>query len=421
MSPLVVGLIIFLVTYALIASERIDKTIAALAGGMAMILFGVVDQEHAFEHIDLNVIFLLAGMMMLAGVIRKTGVFGWMAIRAAKLAGGEPYRILVVLCVVTAVVSALLDNVTTVVLIGPISIFLAARLGISPVPFLVAEIFASNIGGAATLIGDPPNILIGSAARLSFVDFLNHMAPVSILSMAAFLVAARFMFFRSLQLDPKMREQVLNIKARDTITDRPLLRKSLIVLGLTLVAFVLHGPLHLEPATVALAGAVALMLWARQDPEEVLHEVEWPTLFFFVGLFVLVSGVIEVGLIDILAQGALAVTGDAVAPKAMLILWLSAVLSAIVDNIPYTATVIPLVEQLVGTREDREFLWWTLAMGADFGGNMTIIGASANVILAGLAAREGHPIGFWWFFKYGAIVTFGTLVICTIYIWLRYL
>jgi Na+/H+ antiporter NhaD/arsenite permease-like protein len=206
---------------------------------------------------------------------------------------------------------------------------------------------------------------------------------------------------------------------RETITDRSLLRRSLIVLGLTLVAFVLHGALHLEPATVAPTGAVALMLWIREEAEAALREVEWSTLFF-VGLFMLVSGVIEVGLIDLLAEGALAVTGGALGPTAMLILWLSAILSAVVDNIPYTATMLPLVEQLTGGPEG-EFLWWTLAMGADFGGNMTIIGASANVILAGLAAREGHPIGFWWFFKYGAIVTLGTMLICTVYVWLRYL
>ncbi len=420
MPQLLLGSSIFIVTYALIASERIHKTIAALAGGVVMILLGVISQEEAFEHIDFNVIFLLAGMMILAGVVRKTGVFGWLAIRAARVAGGDPYRILVVLSLITAVASAFLDNVTTVVLVGPITLFLAARLGMSPVPFLIAEILASNIGGASTLIGDPPNILIGSAAGLDFVAFLSNMAPVAILSLGVFLVGARWLFRNHLEVDPKLRDAVLKLDEREMITDPALLRKSLAVLGLTLVGFLLHGPLHLEPATVALAGAVVLMLVAKEDPAEVLQEVEWPTLFFFIGLFMLVAGVIEVGLIEVLAQAALAVTGGAPGPTAMLILWLSAILSGIVDNIPYTATMIPVVDQLSGESEGNT-LWWALALGADLGGNATIIGASANVILASLAEREGHPIGFWFFMKYGLLVTLGSMLIATAYLWLRYL
>ncbi len=420
MSPLLLGSAIFIITYVLIASERIHKTIAALAGGVTMVLLGIITQEEAFEHIDFNVIFLLAGMMILAGIVRKTGVFGWLAIRAARIAGGEPYRILVVLSLITAVASAFLDNVTTVVLVGPITLFLAARLGISPVPFLIAEILASNIGGAATLIGDPPNILIGSAAGLDFVAFLNHMTPVAVLCLVAFLVGARWLFRGFLKVDPRLRDAMLKLDEREMITDPALLRKSLIVLGLTLIGFLLHGPLGYEPATVALTGAIVLMLVAREDPHEILREVEWPTLFFFIGLFMLVAGVIEVGLIEVLAEGALALTGGALAPTAMLLLWLSAVLSGIVDNIPYTATMIPVVQRLTADGENQA-LWWVLAIGTDFGGNATIIGASANVILASLAEREGHPITFWGFFKYGLITTLGSMVIATIYVWLRYL
>ena len=420
MTPLVLGSSIFIITYGLIASERIHKTIAALAGGVVMVLFGIITQEAAFEHIDFNVIFLLAGMMVLASIIRKTGVFGWLAIRSARLAGGEPYRILVVLSVITAVASAFLDNVTTVVLVGPITLFLAARLGLSPVPFLIAEILASNIGGASTLIGDPPNILIGSAAGLDFVAFLNHMAPVAVLSLVAFLVSARWLFRAHLTVDPALRAAVLRLDERQMITDPSLLRKSLVVLGLTLLGFLVHGPLGYEPATVALSGAVVLMLVAREDPHEILREVEWPTLFFFIGLFMLVAGVIEVGLIEVLAEGALALTGGALAPTAMLLLWLSAALSGIVDNIPYTATMIPVVQRLTADGENQA-LWWVLAIGTDFGGNATIIGASANVILASLAEREGHPITFWEFFKYGSVATLGSMVIATIYVWLRYL
>ena len=420
MSPLLLGTLIFAVTYAVIASDRIHKTIAALAGGVLMVLLGIVTQEQAFEEIDFNVIFLLAGMMILAGIIRKTGVFGWLAIRAARLAGGDAYRLLVILSLITAVASAFLDNVTTVVLVGPITLFLAARLGVSPFPFLVAEILASNIGGASTLIGDPPNILIGSAANLDFGEFLSNMAPIATLILVAFLVAARFLFRAHLSIDPDLRDALLRLDERDMITDPKLLRRSTIVLGATLVGFLLHGPLGYEPATIALTGAVVLMVVAREEPHEVLREVEWTTLFFFIGLFMLVAGIIEVGLIEVLADAALAVTGGALAPTSILVLWLSAVLSGIVDNIPYTATMIPVVERLSeGT--DSNALWWALALGADLGGNATIIGASANVILANLAEREGHPIRFWAFMKYGVPVTLGSMVIATAYVWVRYL
>ena len=415
-----IGLAIFAVTYALIATERLHKTLAALAGGVAMVLLGIVSQERAFEEIDFNVIFLLAGMMILAGIVRKTGVFGWIAVRAARFAGGDPYRILVVLSLITAVASAFLDNVTTVVLVGPITLFLAGRMGMNPFPFLMSEILASNIGGSSTLIGDPPNILIGSAAGLDFGAFLLHMAPLAVILLAVYLVAARWLFRGLLTVDPELRAAILELDEREMITNPALLRSSLAVMGLTLVGFLFHGALHLEPATVALTGAVVLMIVARESPEEVLRDVEWPTLFFFIGLFMLVAGVIEIGLIDAVADAIRSLTGGALAGTSLLVLWLSAILSGIIDNIPYTATMIPVVEQLAeGQRNDA--LWWALAIGADLGGNATIIGASANVILAGMAEREGHPIGFGQFLRYGLPVTLGTMVIATAYLWLRYL
>jgi len=416
----VIGLAVFVATYALIVTERVHKTIAAMAGGMAMILLGVVDQDRAFEEIDFNVIFLLAGMMILAGILRQTGIFGWLAVRSARLARGEPYRLLVVLSLITAVASAFLDNVTTVVLVGPITLFLAARLGMSPMPFIVSEILASNIGGAATLIGDPPNLLIGSAADLGFDAFLFHMAPLSALLLALYLVAARWLFRNDLKADPALREGLLQLDEREMITNPRLQRSSLIVLGGTLIGFLLHGPLHLEPATVALTGAVVLMVVAQQSPDEVLREVEWPTLFFFIGLFMLVAGVIEIGLIQAVADAILALTGNALGPTSVLLLWMSAALSGLVDNIPYTATMIPVVEQLAGGHES-DALWWALAIGADLGGNATIIGASANVILAGMAEREGHPISFGRFLRYGLPVTIATMLVATGYVWVRYL
>lgn len=417
----VLGLAVFLGTYVLIATERIHKTIAAMAGGVAMILLGIVTQEQAFEHIDFNVIFLLAGMMILAGIIRKTGVFGWMAVRAARFAGGDAYRVLVVMSVITAVASALLDNVTTVVLVGPITLFLAARLGLNPTPLIIAEILASNIGGTATLIGDPPNILIASAANIDFATFLLNMGPLSAIVLVVFLVAARWLFRGQLVVDPEMRDALLALDERQMITDPTLLRSSLVVLGLTMIGFVLHGPLGYEPATVALTGAVALMVVARENPHEVLREVEWPTLFFFIGLFMLIAGVIEIGMIEAIATALTDLTGGALAGGALVILWLSAVLSGVVDNIPYTATMLPVVEQMSEPHGGSQALWWALAAGADMGGNLTIIGASANVILASMSEREGHPIGFWTFMKYAGPVTLGSILISTAYIWLRYL
>ena len=415
-----VGLAVFVITYAFIATERVHKTLAALAGGVAMVLLGILTQEEAFEAIDFNVIFLLAGMMILAGIVRKTGVFGWLAVRAARFSGGDGYRVLVVMSVITAVASAFLDNVTTVVLVGPITLFLAASLGMSAFPLIISEILASNIGGMATLIGDPPNILIGSAAGLDFATFLVNMAPLSIMLMAVYLVAARWLFRGQLGTDPDLRDALLSLDESEMIVHPGLLRSSLIVLGGTMIGFLIHGLIGLEPATIALTGAVVLMIVAREDPHEVLQEVEWPTLFFFIGLFMLVAGIIEIGLIDAVADAILAVTGGALEATAILVLWASTILSGVIDNIPYTATMIPVVDQLSEGHESN-VLWWALAIGADLGGNMTIIGASANVILASMAEREGHPISFGAFLRYGLPVTVGTVLISTVYLWVRYL
>lgn len=419
--PVITGLVVFVATYVLIATERIHKTIAAMAGGTTMVLLGVVSQEQAFGHIDFNVIFLLAGMMILASIIRKTGVFGWMAVRAARFAGGDGYRILVVMCVITAVASSFLDNVTTVVLVGPITLFLAARLGMNPVPLIISEILASNIGGMATLIGDPPNILISSAANIDFDAFVLNMGPLAALILVLFLISARWLFRSQLSVDRELRDSLLALDEREMITDRSLLRKSMVVLGLTLVGFVLHGPLGYEPATVALTGAVALMLVAREDPHEILREVAWPTLFFFIGLFMLIAGVIEIGLIDAIAEALTSVTGGALTAGSFVILWLSAVLSGVVDNIPYTATMLPVVAEMSQPHTPSQVLWWSLAAGADLGGNFTIIGASANVILASMAEREGHPISFLTFLRYAAPVTIGSILISMAYLWVRYL
>ena len=412
---------VFLITYALIASDALNKTLAALAGGLAMILLQIIDQEEAFAAIDFNVIFLLAGMMVLAGILRRTGFFQWMAIRSIKVSGGDSFRLLIVLSLISAGLSALLDNVTTVVLLAPVTLSIASILGVSPVPFLVSEVLASNIGGAATLIGDPPNILIGSASGLDFAAFLGNMGPVALIILLVFIATLRLLFGRALQASPEAREAALGLDESEVIADPTLLRRSVVVIGATLVGFLVHGQLGYEPATVALIGATVLMLVARMEPESVLREVEWPTLFFFVGLFMMVEGVVHVGIIDALALGLFDLTAGDQTVTTLGLLWLSGIASALVDNIPYTATMIPVVQSLETSGLAVEPLWWALALGACLGGNATIIGASANVVVANVAARAGHPITFRSFLPYGLLVAFESLVISTVYVWLRYL
>jgi Na+/H+ antiporter NhaD/arsenite permease-like protein len=411
----------FLAIYALIVSERIHRTLAALLGASVVMILGVVDQDTAFEHVDLNVIFLLAGMMIIANIMAKTGVFQWLAVEAVRRAKGRPYRLLVFTAIITAVVSAFLDNVTTVVLLTPITFFVAQRLGASPVPFLISMVLASNIGGTATLIGDPPNILVGSAFDKDFNDFLLNLTPVVIVALAVYLVAARWIFARDLAaavtaLEPEDIERLVSEERR--ITDVPLMRKSLAVMTLTIAGFLLARPLGLEAATIALTGAVVLMIVAGEDVHEILKTVEWPTLFFFVGLFILVGAVVEVGIISAIAQAAIGLTGGDSGIAAMLVLWMSAVLSAIVDNIPYTATMIPLVQEM-GTVMDIEPVIWALVLGADFGGNATVIGASANVVVASMSESRGYPITFVQYLRYGLPATLITVLVAAGDIWLR--
>lgn len=419
-ATLVAGLI-FAATYAIIAIDRIDRTLAALIGALLMILLKVIDQHEAFAAIDFNVIFLLAGMMILAGILRRTGFFQLVAIRAVKLADGEPIRLMIVLSIVTAVLSAFLDNVTTIVLIAPITLYVATLLRISPLPFLISEILASNIGGAATLIGDPPNILIGSAADLDFAAFLGALGPPALLSLGACLLTVRVMFRHDLEVHADVRASVMALDEEEVVTDPATLRRSLVVIGLTILGFLLHGWLGYEPATVALLGATVLMLIERADVESVLSEVEWKTLLFFVGLFILVEGIVQVGIVRSFADGVIALSGGDPTVTTIGLLWFSGIASGIVDNIPYTATMLPVVKQIGATGMTIEPLWWALALGACLGGNATVIGASANVIAANLAGRAGHPIGFFKFLRHGAVIVVESLLISTGYLWFRYL
>ena len=414
---------LFVGVYALIVTERIHRTLAALLGASAVILLGLVTQERAFEHVDFNVIFLLTGMMIIANIMAKTGIFQWIAVEAVRRAQGRPYRLLVATSLITAVVSAFLDNVTTVVLLTPITFFVAQRLRISPIPFLVSQVIASNIGGTATLIGDPPNIIIGSRLGKDFGDFVVNLTPTILVALAAYLAFARWLFRRELSeaqaaLEP---EDVARLIAEERkIEDPHLMRISAVVLALTVAGFLVARPLGLGGATIAITGAVVLMIAAGEDVHDVLREVEWPTLFFFIGLFIVVGAVTDAGLIRLVAEGALGLTGRNVGIASFLILWMSGIISAIVDNIPYTITMIPLVQQL-GQQMRIEPLVWALALGANLGGNATVIGASANVVVASMSETRGHPITFRAYLRYGVPATLVTMVVATVDIWVRYL
>ncbi|MFE9103045.1 ArsB/NhaD family transporter [Actinomadura geliboluensis] len=421
------AIVIFVCAYVLIASEKVHRTAVALGGAGLMLLLHITDAHGAFfsseSGIDWNVIFLLLGMMVIVSVLRRTGVFEFVAIWAAKRARGRPYRLMVMLVVLTAAASALLDNVTTVLLIAPVTFLVCERLALRPEPYLIAEVMASNIGGTATLVGDPPNIIIASRGGLSFNDFLVHLAPLVVVLVVVFCLLCRWLFRAEFRYDPDLAAEVMALEEREAITDRRLLAQGLTVLAIVIAAFVLHPVLHYEPSVVALLGAGLLVAATKVTTEEALSEVEWPTLVFFAGLFVMVGGLVETGVIGDVSKAAADATDGRLGVAAMLLLWASAVLSAIVDNIPYVATMSPIVADLVQQHPGGEgnVLWWALALGADLGGNATAIGASANVVVLGIAARNGTPISFWRFTRYGLVVTLVTVALATPYLWLRYL
>ena len=420
-------LVAFVAAYVLIATERIHRVAAALLGAAAMVLLGVVDARVAFfseeTGVDWNVIFLLLGMMVIVGVLRQTGVFEYAAIWAAKRARGRPFVIMAMLIVLTAVASALLDNVTTVLLVAPVTLLICDQIEAPPIPFLIAEVLASNIGGTATLIGDPPNIIIASKSGLSFNDFVVNLAPVVVILVLVLIVMCRVMFRSAFTYRPESVEALMALDEREAITDKRLLVKSGVVLGAVLVGFVSHGILALEPSLVALLGAGALVAISRLDIEDCLADVEWSTLVFFMGLFVMVGALVEVGVVgDLAAKATSAVDGNYFLASTLL-LGVSGLLSGVVDNIPYVATMAPLVSDLVQAGQGAagaDASWWALALGADLGGNATAVGASANVVVLGIAARNGHPISFWHFTKYGALVTAVTVLIAWVYVALRY-
>ena len=435
LSPMWVSSAVLIATYALIISERLNRSIIALLGASLMIVLGVLDQDEAIRGIDFNTIALLTGMMVLVSIARRSGIFEYLAVASAKLGRAEPWRMLLILSVTTAVLSAFLDNVTTVLLIAPVTLSVTRRLGVPPYPFLFAEIFASNIGGTATLIGDPPNIIIGSAAHLSFNDFVVNLTPVIVVVLAAQLIITHLLWGARMRASADAREAIMTLDARHSITDWPLLRSAVVVVGAVLVAFVFAKPLHLEPGTIALSGAAVLMLLhniehhreIEKQTEKVtatFTDIDWITIFFFVGLFVVVHGLDTAGVLNYLSRRVIASTGGDFALTAYVVLWASAFLSAIVDNIPYVATMIPLIKSMAadfGGPEKLVPLWWALSLGGCLGGNGTLIGASANLTVAGIAERDGVPFGFWTYARYALGMMVLHVAICHVYLWLRYL
>jgi Na+/H+ antiporter NhaD/arsenite permease-like protein len=433
-DPIWVATIVLALTYLLVITERLNRSIIALLGGGLMIVSGVLTQDEAVRGIDFNTIALLTGMMVLVSISRRCGMFEYLAIWSAKKGRAQPWVMLLMLSVTTAVLSAFLDNVTTVLLIAPVTLTVTRVLEVPPYPFLFAEVFASNIGGTATLIGDPPNIIIGSAAGLSFNDFVVHLTPVILVVMAAQALATHLIWGRAMRAGDEARARVMALDERETIGDWPLLCYSLAVIGAVISGFIFARPLHLEPGTIALFGAAALMLLhniehhrekEKQSAKvtETFNEVDWITIFFFTGLFIVVHGFEVAGVIAVMAEKLIAATGGDFSATAYVVLWGSAFLSAIIDNIPFVATMIPLIKATAPTfgADHLQPLWWALSLGACLGGNGTLIGASANLAVAGMAERQGIAFGFTTFFKHAFGLMLLSIAICHVYLWLCYL
>lgn len=420
------ALAVFIVAYALIATERVHRVAAALGGVAGMVVIGLVSAETAFfdEHtgVDWNVIFLLFGMMIIVGVLKQTGLFEFLALWAAKRSGGHPYKLLVLLVLVGAAVAPILDNVTCVLLVAPVTLSVCRRLELPSAPYLISLILASNIGGMSTLIGDPPNIIIASRAGLTFTDFLVHSLPLTVVLLVMFVAMARWLFRKDMRVMGNV-HGLDDVRPVDAITNVRMLRRSLVVLVLVMVAFSLHSVMHLDPSVVAMMGAGAMVLVSRTEPEEFLEEVEWATLAFFMALFVLVGALVQVGVIGAISEWAAEAMGGRELLGATALLFGSGVVGAFVDNIPYTTATVPVVEEMVASTPASGAdspLWWAFVFGADLGGNATAVAAGANVVVLGIAARAGEPISFWGFTRYGVVVTAATLVVAWVYVYLRY-
>jgi len=424
MFPMFLVLFIFVLTYMFIITEWINKMTIALLGGFLIVMMKVLEQDVAFTYIDWNVIFLLIGMMIIMGVLKETGVFQYIAIKTAKFAKGSPVRIIVFMFVITAVISALLDNVTTVMIIVPVNILIANELGISPIPFVITQAVASNIGGTATMIGDPPNIMIGSATKLSFLDFLLNLTPVIIIISLVSLVLIYFIFKNTMHVHNTRKARLMEFDTSELITNKPLLIRVSIVLGLLMIGFTIQEFIGLHSATLAIVAALVILIMSnRKEVEHIMSKsVDWVSLFFFVGLFMIVGGLKETGLLDKVANFILSATHSNLKLTSLTMIWFSGILSAVVDNVPFVATMIPLIKDMAHSFGNASInpIWWSLALGACLGGNGTMIGASANIISVGISRKSGFPISFWTFTKYSFVFTLTSLVISTVYVYLRY-
>ena len=416
----IVAVVVFVVAMVAIMSEKVHRALVAIVGAMVLLVVHVVTFDQAMGHVDFNTLGVLLGMMLFVAVVRLSGIFEYLAIKCARLAKGDPWRVMVLFVCLTAVLSALLDNVTTVLLIGPMTVTVCRLLDLDPLPFFLAEIMASNIGGTATLIGDPPNIMIGSAAGYSFVDFILYDTPAALLSLAAMLALFYLLFGRKLHVDDAHKDALAGLDEREQIKNPVLLRQSVVMIALVVVGFMAHGSLGIESCVVALTAAGVLMLISGERIEEALAHVEWTTLVFFAGLFVIVGALSEVGVIGMLAQALIDVTGGSTFVAMLVLLFASAIVSSFLDNIPFVATMIPILLSMEATGMDVAPLWWAVSLGACLGGNGTLIGASANVVMSDISRKNGHVITFAHFFKVGFPTMLATVAVSAIYLIVRF-
>lgn len=412
----IISIVVFVAVMALVVSEKIHRALAALLGAVVLLVIGIIDFNAGMESIDFNTLGVLCGMMMFVAIVKESGLFEFVAIKSAKACKGNPWLIMIAFAVITAVFSAFLDNVTTVLLIGPMTIMLCKTLDINPVPFLLVEIMMSNIGGTATLIGDPPNIMIGSEAGLSFAQFIMVNAPIVVVIMVVLLVIFRFMYGRHLVVDEKNRLNIMELSAEDAIIDKALFHKSVVMIVLVAIAFMLHGVFNLETSVIALTAAAVIILISGRDIEVAIEGIEWGTIGFFLGLFMVVGGMEHTGVIEMLGNAIVDAAGGNVVLMMIVILWASAILSSILDNIPFVATMIPIIMVMEASGIDVYPLWWALSLGACLGGNGTLVGASANVVLSGIANKEGYNITFMSFTKVAFPLMLVTVALSTIYL-----
>ena len=416
----ILAILIFLLVMVAIITEKVNRCVAAMGGALLMIVFNILPLENSVSHIDFNTIGVLVGMMLVVAVVKNSGLFEYIAIFTAKKSKGNPWRIMVCFIIITAALSAILDNVTTVLLIGPMTIVITQILGLNPIPYLMTQIIASNIGGTATLIGDPPNIMIGSAANFSFLDFLINLGPAVLVILFATIVCFKFIYKDKLVVDDKAKEKILNLDENKAIKDKSLLIKSILVMIFILLGFMFHSIIHLDSCVVALLGATVMLLIGKQDVEEIIYSIEWPTIAFFIALFVVVGGLEEVGIIHKLATFLISITDGHLMLTTLIILWLSAIISSFLDNIPFVATLIPLIMTMSTEGIDVIPLWWATSLGACLGGNGTLIGASANVVLSSIGQKHGYPISFKDYFKIGFPLMILSIIIATIYLVIKF-